>query len=222
MFLIHSSVAQKPLDAVRSFLDKSEYKSCTRILDSCYAKRYHQDSVLFYLGLVNFKSNNDEAGLRYVALLNKEYPDFYDVHYLKGLHYFSKKNYAKSADEFTRVIEKDPKNIKAYFNRSVALGQLEEFLDAISDLGECIKLEPSNPQNYYSRAYWFEYTGNYPDAAKDYENAIRLDPKNFDAYMGLAYVYKNLKDNSKACEVVNKAIAAGSQIADEIRGNFCK
>lgn len=222
MFFIQIALAQKPFDQARSFLDKADYTSCTRILDSCHAAKYHSDSVLFYLGLVKFKTDNIEAGQRYIALLNKEYPDFYEVHYLKGLLYFSKKNYAKSADEFTRVIEKDPRNVKAYFNRSVALGQLEEFLDAISDLGECIKLEPSNPQNYYSRAYWYEYTGNYPEAAKDYQFAIGLDPRNYDAYMGLAYVYKNLKDDSKACEVINKAISAGSQIADEVKINFCR
>ena len=75
---------------------------------------------------------------------------------------------------------------------------------------------------YYSRAYWYESVNNYVEASKDYERTLRLEPKNFDAYLGLAYAYQNMKENIKACETITKAIAAGSQIAEEVRHNFCK
>ena len=91
LFFIQIALAQKPFDQARSFLDKADYTSCTRILDSCHAAKYHSDSVLFYLGLVKFKTDNIEAGQRYIALLNKEYPDFNEVHYPQRVALFLKK-----------------------------------------------------------------------------------------------------------------------------------
>lgn len=207
---------------MRALLEKNEFKTSLNILDSCYTAKYQKDSSIFYMGLVHFKSGNIEVGHRYCDILTKEFPAFYDVHYLKGLMYFAKESYAKSADEFTRVIEKDPNNVKALYNRSVALGQMEDYMDAIDDLGKCIQLEPGNAQSYYSRAYWYEFTGNFTEAIKDYQTTLKLNPRNYDAYLGLAYIYQNQKDFVKACETITQAIAAGSQAAEEIKANFCK
>lgn len=45
---------------------------------------------------------------------------------------------------------------------------------------------------------------------------------NFDAYFDVARIYRNQKENAKSCEVINKAIVFGSQIAEELNQMFCK
>jgi hypothetical protein len=45
---------------------------------------------------------------------------------------------------------------------------------------------------------------------------------NFDAYFDLASICRNQKENAKSCEVINKAIVFGSQIAEELNQMFCK
>jgi Tfp pilus assembly protein PilF len=75
---------------------------------------------------------------------------------------------------------------------------------------------------YYSRAYWNEFSNKYEEAKADYEKSLQLDPKNYDAYFGIAYIFKNQKEYGKACETINRAIQAGSQIAVELKENFCR
>ena len=192
------------------------------ILDSCNTASYFKDSVLFYKGYMALKQNDlPTAKLRCKELL-KAYPAFVEAHYLNGLIYLSGKNYGKSVTEFNIALEKNSKNIKALYNRALAFGLMEEYDKAIEDLTACIALRPMYSLAYYSRGYWNEFLGNYTAAIKDYETTINLDPKNYDAYLGLAYIYQGLKSNTKSCEIINDAIKAGSQIAEEVKDNFCR
>jgi tetratricopeptide (TPR) repeat protein len=214
--------AQTPFTRARLILRQDKPANALPLLDSCIAKDYYKDSTLFYKGLTYLKMYDVEAALKTSKTLIKTYPAFSEGHYLNGLAQFSDENYGKSIDEFNLVLKANPQHIKALYNRSVAFGQLEEFLMAIEDLSACIALDPDYALAYYSRAYWYEYTGNYAEATKDYETTIRLDPKNYDAYYGLAYMYYSQKDPGKACEVINNAISQGSQIAEELKNNFCR
>lgn len=212
--------AQSVFTRVRNDLNAT--KNNITILDSCFSTSFQKDSVLFYKGLMALKQNNHSEARVHCKELLKVYPDFNEAHYLSGLIYLSAKNYGKSVNEFNLLLSKNSKHIKALYNRALAFGLMEEYDKAIEDLTSCITLKPMYSLAYYSRAYWNEYRGNYPLAIKDYETTINLDPKNYDAYLGLAYIYRGLKSNSKSCEVINQAIQAGSQIAEEIKDNFCK
>lgn len=198
------------------------YKPYIMRLDSCVTANYYKDSALYYKGLILLKNNQNADAKKTCALLITLFPDYLDAHYLKGLINFSEKSYISCIDEFSIVIEKNRKHIKALFNRSTALGLIENYNKAIEDLDACISLKPMYSQAYYSRAYWQEFLGNHVAAIKDYENTINIDPKNYDAYLGLAYIYLNQKNKVKSCEIINSAIKSGSQIAEDLKENFCK
>jgi tetratricopeptide (TPR) repeat protein len=214
--------AQTPFGRVRTLLPEDDFKTSMQILDSCADKGYFKDSVLYYKCLVNLKKQNSKTAQKNCEELEQTYPQFTEVHYLKGLIYYLDNNYGKSVEEFNIVLKERPSHIKALYNRSLVLGLLEDYPKAIEDLNSCISLNPSYGMAHYSRAYWYEFTGKYDDAIKDYEESIKLDPKNYDAYYGLAYIYQNRKENDKACKVVNQAVTAGSQIAEELREIFCR
>lgn len=212
--------AQSVFNRVHANLSPS--KNNLVILDSCNLNSYFKDSVLFYKGMIALKEKNIAEAKNLSKELHKIYPDFYEVHYLNGLIYLSVKNYGKSINEFSALLTKKPNHLKGLYNRALAFGLAEDYDKAIEDLNACISLKPMYSLAYYSRGYWNEFLGNYPAAIKDYENTINLDPKNYDAYFGLAYIYRGLKTNEKSCEVINNAIKAGSQIAEEVKEIFCR
>ncbi|MBA3683036.1 MAG: tetratricopeptide repeat protein [Bacteroidetes bacterium] len=214
--------SQTVFENVRECILVSSFKTALVQMDSCIAKNYHKDSALFYKGLVYLKINNLKLANAQCALLIKSFPEFMEAHYLSGLILCSEKNYGKSITEFSMVVKKYPNHFRALYNRSIAYGLSENYKSAVEDLSACISIKPMYSQAYYSRAYWNEFLGDKTNALKDYETTINLDPKNFDAYMGLAYLYAKQHDNEKACDVINSAIRSGSQIAEELKMNFCK
>lgn len=219
-FSVFFGQAQSVFNRVHANL--SAAKNIMAILDSSNLNGYFKDSVLFYKGMIALKQHSIAEAKMYSKELHKTYPDFYEVHYLNGLIYLSQQNYGKSINEFSSVLLKNPKHLKALYNRALAFGLAENYDKAIEDLNTCISLKPMYSLAYYSRGYWNEFLGNYPAAIKDYETTVNLDPKNYDAYLGLAYIYQGQKSNVKSCEIINDAIRAGSQIAEEVKDNFCK
>jgi tetratricopeptide (TPR) repeat protein len=214
--------AQSPFIAFRNNLQNEDFKTAQTIIDSCAYANFHADSVLYYKGLLTLKKGNIRGARTICNSLKKTYPDFQEYHYLSALIYFVNQNYGSSIEEFSVVLKKDSTNLKALYNQSLAFGMLDDFSSAIGGLSKCVSLYPDYALGYYSRAYWYEYSANYEDAKKDYEKSILLDPKHYDAYLGLAYIYQNQKNNEKACEIIGKAVNAGSQIAEELKENFCR
>lgn len=214
--------AQSPFHAVRTHLHLENFDQVKTILDSCSFVNHSQDSVLFYRGLLLLKKGNIRAAWSLGISLQKSYPAFKEVHYLRALAYFMEEDYGKSIEEFSAVIKNYPGHIKAYYNRSLAFGLLEDYPSAIKDLETCISIDSGYAMAYYSRAYWYEFLNHYEKAKADYEHCLSLDPKNYDAYFGIAYIYKNQKEYQKACETINQAIQAGSQIAVDLKENFCR
>jgi hypothetical protein len=51
--------------------------------------------------------------------------------------------------------------------------------------------------------------------------AIRKNSRLFDAYFGIANCYRLQKNNDKACEAIDRAEAAGSQVAGDLRQTYC-
>lgn len=201
---------------------QSAYKTSLLRLDSCFNANYYKDSSLYYKGMILLKNNQYAEAKKVCSELIKLFPDFLDAHYLKGLIFYSEKSYVSAIDEFSVVLDKNRKHVKARYNRSTAFGMIENYKKAIEDLDECVSQKPMYSQAYYSRAYWQEYLGNHAAAIKDYEYTINIDPKNYDAYLGLAYIYQSQKNKVKSCEIINNAIKSGSQIAEDLRENFCK
>ena len=222
MTIIVAAAAQQPFSRSRTAFLNDQQRAAEKILDSCEKRGYYTDSVHFYRAMNYARSGELKKAKKTVKALAKQYPAFGELDYLKGILSYNETNYARSIDEFSRSIEKNPTHYRAIYNRSLAYGMMDEYLFAIEDLGRLIALNPADGKIYYSRAYWYEYTGNYTEAAKDYSEAIKLDPRNFDAYLGLAFSYRQLGEKDRSCDVMTQAINAGSQIAAELRAAYCE
>jgi tetratricopeptide (TPR) repeat protein len=216
------SLAQSPFTRVRHGLSSDNHESSRTILDSCNAKAFYKDSVFYYKGLVALKAGNIKEAKRNSASLSRMYPEFQLVRYLRAMIFYNLENYGRSISEFNVVIKNDPKNIKALYNRSLALGVLGNYNSAIDDLNHCIVLNSNYAQAYYAKAYWYEFLQNYEEAVKDYHSVIKLEPKNFDAYFGMAYCYQKLNLSDKACETMSNASENGSQIAEDLKEGYCR
>jgi tetratricopeptide (TPR) repeat protein len=219
--VLSGSHAQNVFMRVKNLMQEGNYKAADRLLDSCQKKRHFPDSTLYYRSMLQSREGKVKQSKRTWRELSEEYPGFGELHFLRGVIAFNETAYGRSIDEFTRAIEINPQHYKAIYNRALAYGMMDEYLFAIEDLGRLLAINPSDANIFYARAYWYEYTGNYTEAAKDYTECLKLDARNFDGYLGLAFSYRQLGEKEKACDAIERAIGAGSQIAGELKETYC-
>jgi len=117
-------------------------------------------------------------------------------HLAKGEAYFEQKQWSDAVEEDTIVIEIDPQNVLAYYNRSGAYEKEAAYDQSIADLTTVIELDPKNAEAYYWRGwdydlsnltYHFKEVRN--QAIADYTKAIELDPNYAEAYYSRAADY---------------------------------
>ncbi len=120
--------------------------------------------------------------------------------YQRGLDNLKKGRNDQSVTDFTKALERNPKNAGAYFNRANAYDKLGKFDLAIADYTKVIELEPRPLMAYVNRGYAYRNMKLYDQAIRDFSKAIEMEPKMAPIYESRAsvYVLKGLYDEAIA------------------------
>ena len=112
----------------------------------------------------------------------------------------------KAIDDYTRAIELDPKDTKAYYNRGLAYSNLRQYQKAIDDYTRTIELDPKFATiAYYNR-------GTVYDELRQYQKAID------DCYQaGILHLEQKDKAGAQQCINLIKAIDSSSSLIIELQ-----
>jgi len=95
----------------------------------------------------------------------------------RGSALYRQKKLAEAIADFTRALELDRENHKAFYNRGISYFEKEDYEAAIADLTHAIQIKPDFAWAYYMRGFAIESIGkNIPDAIADFEKALQLQP----------------------------------------------
>ena len=130
-------------------------------------------------------------------------------------------------EDFTVVVQIDPWDIPAYFNRFLAhLGKMEH-PTALKDLciavslattrkgeaskrmetfGEALRIVPNNARALLMRAKLHRERGEFQEAMKDLTMAVEFCPGFKEVYAERAALHRSLKNNQKCQEDIDKVI----------------
>lgn len=178
--------------------------------------QYYNKHIMSY----NQAHNYDPA----ITLANKEvlYPDDFvapymeklsqkiaengdiDSYLLRGSFYLQQGEYPKAIADFSAILEKDPQNLLALFNRAAAQMHMYDYIESIDDkttrvVGE-IKQE--------SRKI------DYSQVLKDYQQCLAIDPDFVFARYNMANVYAKSEEIDKAIAAYTEVIRQDKDIAE--------
>jgi tetratricopeptide (TPR) repeat protein len=94
--------------------------------------------------------------------------------------------------DFDRAIALDPKNARAFRERSNAYRSAGRLDRALADANEAVRLDPNDAQAFDGRGNVFNNNRQYDRAIEDYNESLRLDPKSAQSYLdrGVAFYFK--------------------------------
>lgn len=88
-----------------------------------------------------------------------------------------------------RVLEKDPRNVKALVLRGNALVGLEDIDRAIQLVEEAVRMAPGESDLYSNLGSLQASTGDFAEAERTYLKAIEIAPRNVDSYLPIGNFY---------------------------------
>ena len=170
-----------------------------------YLRNYHGISThTIYNDLHGFIKHQDRHGDTYthfyrgMACQNRAYK--------ATSHDNMEREYQNAIRHYTKVIELNPGNVEAYYNRGKAHLKISKIPQAIQDFSEIIILDPGNAEAYYSRGRTYLNIKEPAEAIQDFSEIITLDPGNAEAYYsrGKAYLLLEKWEEAKADLITSK------------------
>ena len=89
---------------------------------------------------------------------------------------YKENDYAGAIDDYTKVIELDPKDMNAHSNRGDVYHNRKEYDKAITDYSKVIEIDPNFVLGYINRAHSRNLSGDYNGAIEDYKKALQIHP----------------------------------------------
>jgi len=119
---------------------------------------------------------------------------------------FMRDEYGRTMADYDKLIELDPDNADAYYERGDFYYETDEYNKAIADYSKAIELDPGYALAYFNRAYAYGEIGEYNKAIADYSKAIELNPGDAQAYYNRGLDYHNKGEVPKAVSDLEKCI----------------
>ena len=91
-------------------------------------------------------------------------------------------DFGQAIDDYTQIIQGNPQDATAYFQRAFAYVKASEDEKAIADLTQAIQIRPDYTQAYYRRSFIYMIEGKYDLATADLSQAIQINPQFAQAY----------------------------------------
>lgn len=113
--------------------------------------------------------------------------------------------------------EYDSVRSEAYYHKGIAHRFLEEYGQAVKQLGESIKLNPEKGEAYFRRAICFVNMGEYELALRDLDDTKALNFEDARAYLWKGITYAKMGEYREAIRAYNAAISFSNRYADAYR-----
>jgi Ca-activated chloride channel family protein len=118
----------------------------------------------------------------------------------EGNDAYKKKDYPSAADQYNKVLQKNPGNTTAQFNLGNALYKSEKPDDAVVAYDKSISrlTKPVQKSNaWYNKGVVLHNEKKLPECIAAYKNALKLDPNNEDARQNLQKALQQQKQEEK-------------------------
>ena len=101
-------------------------------------------------------------------------------------------NYGDAVHDFSKVIELNPEDDRAYKYRAIAWRELHECEVALADFDAAVRLNPNDVETYKHRAIAHSRLKQYVAVVTDYDEAIRIIPDDPQLYTNRAFANREL------------------------------
>ncbi len=112
----------------------------------------------------------------------------------------------------TQLIQQNPKNATAYYNRGISYQNLGRHAEAIESYTRAIAINPKHPDYFHNRATAHDRAGDLGRAIEDFNTSLKLRPTDRDTIGALAWARARAnKDLKEALADLDALIKADSK-----------
>ncbi len=125
-------------------------------------------------------------------------------YYIQGNEKIKSGELEAAVEAYTRAIEIDPNNARAYYNRAIAFEMLGDPFNALEDYTKAIEIKPNYAEAYNNRGCLRMRERDYEEAIEDFTIAILIKPDYALAFDNRGRSWMELREYLQAIEDFKK------------------
>ncbi|MFN5514894.1 MAG: tetratricopeptide repeat protein [Cyanobacteriota bacterium] len=122
---------------------------------------------------------------------------------------------------YDQALEIKPDFHYAWYNRGVALFNLDRYEEAIASYDQALKIKPDFYSAWYNRGNTLFNLGKYEEAIASYDHALKIKPNDNHAWHNRGYALNNLGRYEKAIASYDKALKIEPNFASAYFNKAC-
>ena len=198
---------------VQSLVHRQKYNQAASVLNAWLAKNPESTTALYFLATIqnNYLNHSDEAIKIYTKLLQLE-PDDTRAHSQMAQIYLKQKNNKKALEEFQAIERQYPNDLSIKLQIASLYQEQGSIEGAIQKLNEVLELNPEADRVHYFLGLLYEKTSAHQKALDHFEKVTSASGIFKDAVLQRVAILKDLKEDKKAIQVLEKALQKAPKI----------
>ncbi len=94
----------------------------------------------------------------------------------RGMAYFILSEYDKAVKDFSKAIDYDPQNVKAYNNRGISFRMLRQYDRALLDFDTALEMQPYQPETFHLQALTYFDLNDFTRAIENCQKTLNIKP----------------------------------------------
>ena len=131
-----------------------------------------------------------------------------------GNFFWEEKTFDSVEKVYTRIIQLDPGDAAAWYNKGVVLGTLGNYEEALRCYDEALRIDPGDAATWSNKGVALGNLGNYEEEIHCYDEALRIDPDYAFAWSNKGVALGNLGNYEEALRCFDEALRIDPDYAD--------
>ena len=120
--------------------------------------------------------------------------------------------FLEAAESFDQLIQQEPDNYRAWYNRAIALAAMRRYHDALSCLDTTVSIKPACHYAWTYRGVMLNKLHRFRDALLSFEQSLHCRAPNANAWYGKAATYALQGKSKAAAKWLRNAIAVNPSL----------
>ena len=122
----------------------------------------------------------DDAA-QYFDKVTQVYNDRIEENSRNGHFLLESEKFREAIKAYERVLEIDPNNVSAWYNKGLALNNIRKYDEAVQSYDKVLEIDEKNTGTLNAKGLALEGLGRFDEAIQSYDKVLEIDEKNIDA-----------------------------------------
>src|SRR5450631_3533026 len=168
--------------------DSGHTNQAIALLEDLLSLPAGNDEVMLHLAKMHRTVGNIDESQRLLRSITEQSPFFTDALFMLGMIFADKRDFAKSAECFTSVLELDDCHVEAHNNLALCLMDMSRPEEALVHFNKAINLAPDRAETYNNLGNLLVRYWKLAEAADMYHRAVAMKHDYAGAYSNLGRI----------------------------------